>query len=125
MSTNTEFFEDYVWKEPYIQVLPNRRPQPVFAFALAPCLHQIKVPQAVIGLPFNKEIQAICRMFRKHQKKYPEQSWQHGKGFVYHRGPAATLVFDRECCLQEVSQDPTPRVAAFFRLAGDEEGEAR
>lgn len=123
MSSNTIHCEDRIRTEPYIQVLPSRTPQPIFMFALAPNLHQIKVPQSVVELPFDKEIKAVCRMFRKHQSRFSPKLWRYGKGFVYHRGPAATLVFDGDCHLQEVSKDPTPRVAGYFKLGSDDEGE--
>ena len=117
MNTKTEDFEEFTWKKPYIQVLPLGIPSPIFAFALAPRLHQIEVPSKVLSLPFNKEISHICRLYRKHRKKFG-RSWQSGKGFVYHRNKDETLVFDRECHLLEVSQDSSPRVLGYFKIGG-------
>ena len=125
MSSKTIEFENHAWTEPYIQVLPNGIPQPIFVFTLCPILHQIKVPQSVIELPFDKEIRAICKMFRKHRSRFHKKSWQYGKGFVYHREIDKTLIFDGDCHLLEVSKDPTPLVAGHFELGGDGEGEER
>ena len=116
MSSDNVRFEDRGWTEPYIQVLPNGIPQPVFVFALCPGLHQLKVPQAVTAMSFDKEIKTVCRMFRKHRARFPRGSWLAGRGFVYHRGMEETLVFDRDCRLQEISSDSKPRVAGYFRL---------
>lgn len=101
---------------PYIQVLPSRTPSPIFAFALAPRLHQVKLSRRLQHLRFDREIYLVCRRFRKFRNQWNPKSWQYGKGFAYHRNPRETLVFDSQCHLVEVFKNSEPRVFGWFEL---------
>lgn len=108
------------WPGPYLQVLPQHTPSPVFAFTLGQKYHRISLSEKLQQLPFDKEMQRVSRRFRKHRNRFNPASWQYGRGFVYHRGPDETLVFDTRCRLVEVSKDSSPRVLGFVEIGDDD-----
>lgn len=82
---------------PMIQVIPSRRPSPIFVAAMCPHLLNIEVPDHLSLLPTDEALSIVCDLYRKHRGKY--EGWPKGKGFVYHRSYDESFEFDAACCL--------------------------
>ena len=83
--------------KPIIQVIPTRRPSPVFVAALVPKLLNIAVPEDLSSLSVEEEMSIVCDLYRKHREEY--QGWAKGKGIVYHRSYDESFEFDQDCRL--------------------------
>lgn len=82
---------------PVIQVIPTRRPSPIFVAAMCPHLLNIEVSEHLSSLPTDNALSVVCDLYRKHREKY--EGWPKGKGFVYHRSYDESFEFDAACGL--------------------------
>lgn len=131
-----EYFEEENKRrfKPFIQRIVSSIPSPIFVAALAPKLWNIAIDAEIQLFDYDDEIKIVISKYQQLQlehaknksvKNYDElvsllndgdvnnkpYSWVFGKGFRYFRKYGETLIFNRECILQEVSKTEQPSIA--------------
>lgn len=129
--------EDRKRFKPFIQTIVSARPSPIFVAALAPKLWNISIDKELQLLDYHDEINSVIQTYQQLQLEHAKSkgvdnyselvkllthyddnnepySWMLGKGFRYFRCYDETLVFNRECILQRVSDTEVPSTASFI-----------
>jgi hypothetical protein len=98
--------------EPFVEIVMDQTPRPIFLAVLAPKLWKIKVPASLQKFRLKDEFEAVFKIYEVHYKKYGGSFAHHSSarfiGFRYHRTFDEVIVFDNNGSVLERFEHHVP-----------------